>query len=87
LSGGDVAALAEQVRRHFGATLGLAVGPVCPGGDGVDEIELALAADSGAERLGHRLGGGPTLAPSRAAKTAIDLVRRSLGAAAEATPR
>ena len=87
LSGGDVAALAEQVRRHFGATLGLAVGPVCPGGDGVDEIELALAADSGVERLGHRLGGGPTLAPSRAAKTAIDLVRRSLGAAAEATPR
>ena len=77
----DAATLAERVRRDAGADLGLAVGPPQTDADGNAVLDIVLVSDAGVERVTHRLGGGATLAPSRAAKTAVDLVRRSLLAA------
>ena len=39
---------------------------------------IALSDGQNVEQIEHMLGGGATLALSRAAKTAIDLVRRKL---------
>jgi nicotinamide-nucleotide amidase len=72
------AALAEQARRDAAADLGLAVGPPQIDAEGKTILEIVLVSDAGAEHLTHRLGGGASLAHSRAAKTAVDLVRRSL---------
>jgi hypothetical protein len=41
-------------------------------------VTIALADGRRVEVIEHMLGGGPTLALSRAAKTAVDLVRRTL---------
>ena len=76
----DPTAVAEQVRRDAGADLGLAVGPPQTAADGATLVDIALASDACVERVTHRLGGGAALAQSRAAKTAVDLVRRSLPA-------
>jgi len=70
--------LAERARTEFGATLGLAVGATRPGSDGRSVLEIALSDGQQCERIEHMLGGGPVLALSRAAKTAVDLVRRKL---------
>jgi len=83
----DVAELAALARRERNADLGLAIGPPQADADGKTALEIVLASDRGPERVMHRLGGGPTLALSRAAKTAIDLVRRSLPATATAGRR
>jgi len=71
-------ALAERARTDFGATLGLAIGAARPGPEGRSVIDIALSDGQQIERIEHMLGGGPSLALSRAAKTAIDLVRRTL---------
>jgi len=71
-------ALAERARTVFGATLGLAIGAARPGPDGRSVVDIALSDGQQSERIEHMLGGGPSLALSRAAKTAIDLVRRTL---------
>ena len=71
-------ALAERARTEFGATLGLAIGPARPGPDGRSVVDIALSDGQQGERVEHMLGGGPTLALSRASKAAIDLVRRRL---------
>lgn len=76
----DAAELAERARLEAGADLGLAVGPPQADADGKTVLEIVLSSNRGLERLTHRLGGGPSLALSRAAKTAVDLVRRSLPA-------
>ncbi len=70
--------LAERARADSGATLGLAVGAARPGPEGRSVVVIALSDGQTVEQIEHMLGGGPTLALSRAAKTAIDLVRRTL---------
>jgi len=71
--------LAERARREFGATLGLGVGGVRPGEAGRTVIDVAVVGPFGIRPAEHTLGGGADLAAARAAKSAIDLVRRSLG--------
>ena len=75
-----VAALAAEARRRFGATCGLAIGRRRPGPEGRDSLDMALVTDAGTTLVEHVVGGGPLLAGSRAAKAAIDLVRRTLAA-------
>jgi nicotinamide-nucleotide amidase len=70
--------LAERARAESGATLGLAVGPARPGPEGRSVVMIAVSDGQNMEHIEHMLGGGPTLALSRAAKAAIDLVRRRL---------
>jgi nicotinamide-nucleotide amidase len=70
--------LAERARADSGATLGLAVGAARPGPEGRSVVVIALSNGQTVEQTEHMLGGGPALALSRAAKTAIDLVRRTL---------
>ncbi len=84
-AGPDAAqSLADRARRECVTTLGLGVGGPRPGAEGRTVIDVALSGltDRGGRpavvRLEHVLGGGPDLAGSRAAKSAIDLVRRSL---------
>lgn len=72
---GDVRAAADEVRRRFGATIGLAVGDVRPAAEGRRAVDVAIAAADGAETVEHVFGGGADLAPTRAAKSAINLVR------------
>ncbi len=69
-------ALAARARAEHDAAVGLGIGPVEPMADGRGEIEVALVTDAGVERFRHMLGGGAFLAGSRAAKFAIDQVRR-----------
>jgi nicotinamide-nucleotide amidase len=77
---GDVVAAAERVRSAHGAAIGLAVGGVRSGSEGRDVVDMAVADARGTECREHVLGGGATLAPARAAKSAIDLVRSRLAA-------
>ena len=77
-SAAGVRTLAERARTDFGAALGLAVGAARPGPDGRSVVAIALSDGQHVEQIEHMLGGGPTLALSRAAKTAVDLVRRTL---------
>jgi len=67
--------LARRARLAFGADLGLGVGPVRPAAEGREAIDITIVSDRAAETIEHVLGGGPTLALSRAAKAALDLVR------------
>jgi hypothetical protein len=78
VTGPAVEALAERARGTAGAAVGLAVGAARPGPEGRFVVDIAIADAAGVERVEHMLGGGPTLALSRASKTAIDLVRRRL---------
>lgn len=73
---GLAVALAARARAEHDTALGLGIGPVEPTADGREEIEVALVTDAGVERFRHMLGGGAFLAGSRAAKFAIDQVRR-----------
>lgn len=75
--GGDAAALAGRARSSFGATVGLAIGGRRPGPEGREILDLAVVGPGGTRTVEHMLGGGPALAASRAARTAIDLVRRT----------
>lgn len=82
LVGTTAEALAAEARRQFGTTLGIGIGPARPGPEGRDVIDIALVGDAATRRCEHVLGGGPNLATSRAAKTAVDLVRREAARAA-----
>jgi nicotinamide-nucleotide amidase len=77
--------LAERVRQETGATYGLGVGPI-RAIDGVELIEIGLVGPEGVQRVEHRLGGAGTVRMSRAAKTAIDLVRKTVQLGASASP-
>jgi nicotinamide-nucleotide amidase len=76
----DATALAELARRELGAAVGLGVGPRRPAPEGREMVEIAVVGPFGASRIEHTLGGGAGLAGSRAAKSAIDLVRRTVAA-------
>jgi len=75
---GGAAVAAERARADHDALIGLAVAAARPGADGRDVIDVAVADDRGTECREHVLGGGAALAPARAAKFAIDLVRSRL---------
>lgn len=71
--------LAEQVRSEFHAAVGLAVGAEMPGPEtGRSRVMIAMASDAGIEEVEHVLGGAGPLRFARAAKTALDHVRRRL---------
>ena len=72
------AELAAWARDERGATCGLAVGPARRDAEGVETVVIALARPEGTDVIEHRLGGSGPLRLSRAAKTAIDLVRKRL---------
>lgn len=80
LRSGDTAAaaLAERARAEFGTAIGLGVGAERPAADGRRAIDMAVADADGTRQIEHVVGGGPTLALARAAKTAVDLVRHRL---------
>ena len=76
----DIGRVAEQCRESFGADIGLAIGPELPGPEqGQSHAVIAMATASGVSILEHVLGGAGSLRVSRAAKSALDLVRRGLG--------
>ena len=77
--------LAERARQETGATHGLGVGPV-RAIDGVESIEIGLVGPQGVQLVEHRLGGAGTVRMSRAAKTAIDLVRKTVQSGVSASP-
>ena len=77
--------LAERVRQETGATQGLGVGPI-RAIDGVELIEIGLVGPEGVQLVEHRLGGAGTVRMSRAAKTAIDLVRKTVQLGVSASP-
>ena len=83
--GTEALALAEGIRREQAATHGLAIGPVRRY-DGVESLEIALAGPEGVKIVEHRLGGAGTVKISRAAKTAIDLVRKTVQSGASGRP-
>jgi nicotinamide-nucleotide amidase len=72
----DAATLARRSREAFAAEVGLGIGPAVTGGDGGPTVAIALVSDAGLETVEHILAGEKRLAISRAAKTALDLVRR-----------
>lgn len=75
---GKAGALAERARAEFGTAIGLGVGAERPAADGRRAIDIAIADADGTRQIEHVVGGGPTLALARAAKTAVDLVRHRL---------
>jgi nicotinamide-nucleotide amidase len=72
----DAAALARRSREAFAAEFGLGIGPALASDDGRPVVAIALATDAGVEHVTHVLAGEKRLAVSRAAKAALDLVRR-----------
>lgn len=70
--------LAAWARAECGGSLGLAVGPVRRGADGMETVAIALARPEGTDVIEHRLGGSGSLRLSRASKTALDFVRKRL---------
>jgi nicotinamide-nucleotide amidase len=71
----EAQALAERARSTFSTDLGLGVGPERPAAEGRTAVAICLATPRGATCIEHMLGGGATLAGSRAAKAAIDQAR------------
>ena len=77
---GDVSQLASRLRSDSAASHALAVGRVeRDPAEGSETIRMALAGPEGVERIDHRVVGAGGVRLSRAAKSAIDLVRRTLG--------
>lgn len=73
----DLALRAERRRADSGAAYALAVGAAETGADGVPVLPMALSGPAGTRAILHRLGGAADVRLPRAAKTAIDLVRRA----------
>ena len=72
------AALAERARAAFGTGIGLGVGAERPTADRRRAMDIAVADADGTRQIEHVVGGGPSLALARAAKTAVDLIRHRL---------
>jgi nicotinamide-nucleotide amidase len=72
---GDARAAAEEIRRRHAAAVGLAVGDVRPAAEGRRAVDVAIADGDGTTVIEHVFGGGADLAPTRAAKSAINIVR------------
>jgi hypothetical protein len=77
-STGDAGRLAADVKRDCNADVALAAGRRRPGPDGREIVDIVLDGPAGTTQVEHVLGGGPAVAGPRAAKTAVDLVRRTL---------
>jgi len=75
--GSSAAALAARARAESGASHGLGIGPPRDAG-GVEVVEIALAGPAGTTLIDHRLGGAGPVKLARAAKTALDLVRKNV---------
>jgi nicotinamide-nucleotide amidase len=73
-----VVRLAEEARGRFGGSLGLAVGRPQPHAEGRQAVVIAAVGPFGHREMLHVLGGAAGLARSRAAKTAVDLLRSVL---------
>lgn len=78
-------AAAAAGRRQRGASHALVVGPV-EREDGSDTVEIVLLGPGDERRKRHRLGGDSTIRLSWTARTALDLVRTTLGAGAAVPP-
>jgi nicotinamide-nucleotide amidase len=76
----EAAAAAARARREFAADVGLGIGASGTAVDGRPVVSLAVDTFAGTARVEHVLGGGPLLALTRAAKAALDLVRRTAAA-------
>lgn len=76
-SGMEAPALAAGIRQDRGVTHGLGIGPIRRS-EGLESLEIALVGPEGVRVVEHRLGGAGTVKISRAAKTAIDLVRKTV---------
>ena len=72
---GDVREAAAEIRRRHSAAIGLAVGDVRPAAEGRQGVDVAIADDDGVAVVEHVFGGGADLAATRAAKSAVNLVR------------
>jgi nicotinamide-nucleotide amidase len=72
----DAADLARRCRSDFNADIGLGVGPKRAGNEGREVIDFAVATENRVTAFEHVVAGGPTLAATRAAKAAVDVVRR-----------
>jgi len=72
---GDVQSAAIEARSRYSATVGLAVGDVRPAAEGRRAVDVAIVDDEGVTVTEHVFGGAADLAPVRAAKTAVNLVR------------
>lgn len=81
----EASALASRIRRDHATTHGLGIGPVRRS-DGVESLEIALVGPQGLSIVEHRLGGAGTVKISRAAKTAIDLVRKTVQSVVSGCP-
>jgi nicotinamide-nucleotide amidase len=75
--------LAARARHETGAAYGLGVGPVHLAA-GIETVGIAITGPRGGHVIEHRLGGAGTIRISRAAKTAIDLVRKTVQSGASA---
>ena len=73
-------AAAARARRDFAADVGLGIGGIGTSADGRQVLMLALDTPAGTTAMEHVLGGGPTLALTRAAKAGLDLVRHQAAA-------
>jgi hypothetical protein len=73
-------AAAARARREFAADVGLGIGGIGTSADGRQVLMLALDTPAGTTEVEHVLGGGPTLALTRAAKAGLDLVRHHAAA-------
>jgi len=69
--------IAARARDAAGASHGLGIGPTRDAG-GVEAVEIALAGPDGTTVVEHRLGGAGPIRLARAAKTALDLVRKTV---------
>ena len=72
--------IATRARDAAGASHGLGIGPPRDAG-GVETVEIALAGPGGTTVVEHRLGGAGPIRLARAAKTALDLVRKTVQSA------
>jgi len=73
----EATVLAERARRDQATTHGLGIGPVRRS-DGVESLEIVVVGPAGVQVVEHRLGGAGTVKLARAAKTAINLVRKTV---------
>ncbi|PHY01838.1 MAG: damage-inducible protein CinA [Planctomycetaceae bacterium] len=67
--------LAQRAQVLFGTSIGLAIGAIRPAVDGKSTVSIGIAYAGKTESFVHYLGGDMSFALSRAAKTAINVVR------------
>jgi nicotinamide-nucleotide amidase len=73
---GDMVETALACRRELQANVALAVGDLSSDAEGREWLPIAIVTDETVSRHEHLLGGAGSLRLSRAAKTALDMLRR-----------